>query len=226
MAGSRNDDRELTTEERFTAALEAIAGRMASVPKDNPDALNRLADAFEKLTSAQREIADGNTKTLRQIHKPSNDNPPLIGPFNLRGDKDFPRPQPKCKIITPWTVPHEMSLCTREEIELLNLLEPGEYLVRRTDGTRITLKVTGLKKLGSDEYDVITVNHPTAFKNEEQRLTPPLTDILRQMCKAKPHLHAQAQAVLTMDEEEALILAGKLNDGSIPADGVVVSRGA
>ena len=206
---------------RLTAAMEVIAGQ--SNRTDSQDrAFDRLAAAFDRMAGAQLEGADRVARATRIANRPSNEVPPGISVFNLRGDKDFPKPTLKCRFLLPWEVEKDGSSCTREEVELLNLLIPGEYAIRRNDDTRVKLTVRATYKLDSDVIDTILVNHDTAFNNDYHALMPPMSNFLRQMLKQNPKTKAAADHVLSMEEEEALILVGKLNDCSVPENRSVV----
>ncbi len=213
----------LSADDRIALAMEAIATRLSVMPADDHPALEKLTEAFHELASAQRQIAKGQDQTLRQIHRPDNQNSPKISVFNPRGDKDFPRPTLKCPMFIPY--PAYQDDLTREEIELLNLLEPGEYRVKRTDGSWITLTVAVERQVDGQSLSRLTISHDTAFRNLQHHLLPPKCDMLRAML-AQKDTKAAALAVVSMEEEEALILAGQLNDGTVPADGHIVSLGA
>ncbi len=193
--------------------LAAIQGLHAGPPSGSTvDVLERLTAAFERMAAAQLEGATrvaNATDRARAAERPSNITTPMISCFNLRGDKDFPKPPLKCRMFLPWEAEHES--LTREEVELLNLLEPGEYAVRRNDGTKVKITVRANYKLDSDAPSEMLVHHDTAFNNDYHRLMP--ADWMRQMVKQSPKTRRQADLVLTMDEEEALIAAGQLNTG-------------
>ena len=213
---TKDADRLAQILEAITATQAALAERVTTATATDGDqaVLDRLTTAFEALTATQKEVANA-TK------RPSNQFPPEISPYNLRGDKDFPRPRLKCQYVTPWCRPDDDTSLTREEVELLNLLEPGTYPIRRTDGTRIELAVLATyPPEGGDVPTRLTVTHPTAFKQDQHTLLPSLVDTLRMMLRSKPSLHAKAKLVVTMEEEEDLIRQSKLNDGTI-ADRVV-----
>lgn len=185
-------------------ALNAITTRIESMSAGgdgNSETLARLAEL-------QKTIADQNNATLKQIHRPRNEFPPLMSVFNPRGDKDYPRPLLKCEMFTPWFRPWDPGSLTREEVELLNLLDEGEYTMTRNDGTKVVLPVIVKYKLGTKEPERITITHESAFKNEEQARNKSLADTLRSM------LGRKAKDVITMEEEEAYIRLGQLNDGT------------
>lgn len=215
---------DLTT--RLTEALEALAARQGTAQGPDPitlGILSTLTAAVDRLSQGQLQGAQIIAQATRKASRPSNEAPPKISVLNPRGDKDFPKPPLKCMMLLPWEA--EWESLDREEIELLNLLEPGDYVVVRNDRTKIKMMVRCEFKLDSDVPSKLIMNHDTAFNNDYHRMMPPLIDMLRGMLKQNPKTRAKAEMVLTMDEELALIEAGKLNDGSVPVSGQVVSVG-
>lgn len=194
---------------RMLTALEALAANPSRSDREE-SALERLAAAFDRMASAQLEGADRVAKATKLVTRPSNEAPPRISTLNPRGDKDFPRPQLKAKFLLPWEA--DPDTLTREEIELLNLIIPGDYVVRRNDATKVKVAVRATYRIDSDTMDRVLFVHETAFNNDYHSLMPP--DWIRQMVRQNPKTRAACDAVLTMDEEEDLIVAGLLNDGS------------
>lgn len=214
--------------ERLTIALEALAQKQVATGGTTESALfaaamNRMAEALERVSEGQLKgsklVADATIRAQR----PSNEFAPKISVFNLRGEKDFPKDKLKCRMLIPWEA--EEDSLTREEVELLNLMQPGEYIVVRNDRTKVKLYCRVSTNLDSDVPALLIINHDTAFNNDYHRMMPPLTEVLRQMLKQNPKSRNAEKLVLSMEEEEALILAGKLNDGSTPTDGTVISVG-
>lgn len=210
---------------RLTQAMEVIANQQAGGNNNSAieKAMDRMAAAFERMAAAQLEGADRVARATRIASRPSNEAYPAISKYNLRGDKDFPKPAFKYMILAPYPVEHES--CTREEVELLNLLVPGEYMIKRNDDTKVKLTVRATYKLDTDDMDKVLINHDTAFNNDYHRLMPPFSNWLRQMLKQKPITRIAADRILTMDEEADMILAGQLNDGTTPENGQLVSVG-
>lgn len=208
---------------RLTSALEVIAKKQAtteSTPADSATlagAMALLANAIERMTEGQMRGAQMVADATRRGQQKENQFPPRISSLNPRGDKDFPRPQLKCEMMVPH--PLEQEVITREEIELYNLLQPGEFLIKRNDDTRIKVTVRIITKLDSDVPSRLILNHDTAFNNDHHRLMPPISNFLRQILKQTPKSRDAANRVLTMEEEEAFVMAGQLNSGETPADG-------
>ena len=202
---------------RLTTALESLNKRSdeAGTSGQVAQAIVMMAAAIEKLNAGQMQAAQLQADMHRRVTRPENNFPPLISAFNLRGDKDFPRPELKCPMFIPWPVEAEAN--TREETELLNLLEPGEFMVTRGDRSKVKITVTIIRKLDSDAPSQLAVNHETAFNNDNHKQMP--HDWIRQLAMANPKTRQAAANVVTMEEEQALILAGKLNDGTYPAQG-------
>lgn len=213
-------DMDITT--RLTIALEMLARKDSRSDRDDL-AISRLTSALERMVTAQVEGADKMAKATRIANRPTNEQVPLISSFNLRGDKDFPRPTLRCQIFLPWPV--EPELQTREELELMNLLIPGEFMVRKNDDTKIKIIIKATYRLDSNEVDKLMLHHDTAFNNDNHRMLLPMHNMLRQILAQKPSTRGLAAKVLTMDEEADMIQAGMLNDGSIPANKQVVSVG-
>ena len=70
---------------------------------------------------------------------------PGISAFSYpEGDLARPRPPLKCQML--WDGhPLDLTIVTAREIELLNQMEPGEYPITKTDGSRLTLTVRGTR---------------------------------------------------------------------------------
>ena len=211
--------------ERMTKALEGLNERKEATENNQQfvAVIAMLADAINGLRTGQMQAAQLQADMQRRVTRPENAFPPQISKFNPRGDKDFPRPQLKCPMEIPWPVEQEAH--TREEIELLNLIEAGEWMVTRSDRSKVKMVVTIARKLDSDVPSKLTILHDTAFNNDNHKLMP--YDWIRQLVMANPKTKAAGAAVITMEEEEALIAARKFNDGTLAReDQHVVSVGA
>lgn len=209
---------------RLTLALERLASKQEQTEKAGGvgDAailamIGTLAAAVEKLTEGQLKGSELIANATKKATRPSNEAPPQISCFNPRGDKDFPKPQLKCQMLLPW--PAEPESLTREETELLNLLEPGDYVIARNDRTKVKMSVRCTYNLDSDKPSKLIINHDTAFNNDYHRMMPPMTEYLRSMLKQNPKSRQAEKLVVTDDDELLLIAAGQLNDGSIPENG-------
>lgn len=216
--------------ERMEKALAGIETRAKDADSDGQTllamAMLQLAEGLKAIKEGQVQAAHIIANMQRATTAPENKFFPDISAFNVRGEKDFKRPTLRCEYFLPWPIkPGAAEELTREEVELLNLVRPGEHMVQRADRTKVKIHVHQINKLDSDDPSRIVFNHDTAFNNDYHRLMP--FDWIRQVVESNPKTRAAAQAVLTMEEEEALILARKFNDGrEALADEAVVSVGA
>ena len=189
------------------AALTKIAERPAA--DQDPNLMEKLTEAMNRIAQAQTDGSERVAMEMKRSHRPSNELVPLRSVFHPRG-RAFTPPL-KCKMAVPWPVNGDTE--TREEVELLNLLEQGEYKVHRADGTMYVERVVVTKDLNGKISD-LHISNETAFNNDNYKTVPGLVDRLRQILKqhAKP-IREQAAAVLSMDEEQALIDANQIEVG-------------
>lgn len=173
----------------------------------SPDALALIAQAIQQLAK------NGETDRLATIEKillhqeqarPHENlfNPPMISALNPLGERDHPRPDLKCKMI--W-VGHELTKegLSREEIELLNRMQPGEYRVTKADGLTIPFRVSSRVK-DSGALDHLSFHFPCKTPEHRQNHAP-MTSYLREVL-------GEAQTVQTLQAEverlRALVAGG------------------
>lgn len=218
----------LTVMDRMTAAIEKLANIQAA--GQGNEQVNRLMEtlstAMVRMSETQMQgsqlVADQTRQIAletRRAHRPSNETPRNVSVFNRRGTllEDHPdpkmrysKPKLKCLMMIPWMV--EWESCTREEVELLNLLQPGEYSLKRIDNSKI--KVTVVITWGVDNLtpSQLVISHDTAYGNDQFKLMPALSDLLRQILKQHDMMtRAKASQVLSDEDEEALIETGDLS---------------
>lgn len=183
-----------------------------------------LAPALERMAESNLAGAKLVTAEQRRTHRPSNEFPHLRSVFNRRGvllDDQYPeghagpegidpiKPKLKCLMMLPWLA--EWESMTREEVELLNLLQPGTYMVKRVDNSKVQVTVNTEFKVDGVTPTRLLVNHETAYNNDNQRLWPSIADWCRQVLRQHDQTTARlASAVMSDEEEEALIEAGDL----------------
>lgn len=172
-----------------------------------------LAGLMERLGEQNANSVALMSQMQKNAARPSNNIAHMRSVFNLRGEtlEGYTKPVLCCEMMVPWRVENESS--TREEVELFNLVAqaPGNYVIRRVDDSRIKLSVVREMDESETKAVKVTFKHDTAFRNEYKGTMPPMWSILRQiLSQASEDLRKQASLVLTMDEEAALIEAGKL----------------
>lgn len=157
--------------------------------------LQEMQADFQERQLALQEAALGvQRKQVAQTAPKSLQMAPKISPFNLRGQKDYPNPRLKCEVYAPWRIDPNLEMeapsLDREEIELLNLLEPGNHTIERTDGITVPCCVIGIRNdldgtleklslMGAKDGD--TGHHRALFDRETKMLFPSLKSILQQL---------------------------------------------
>lgn len=202
-------------EERIPTPLPPSEPAMGSTPGQIPQAsleniMLMLVDALRGVASGQanaQQVAAAALESAARQQQPDNKFAPLISVFNPQGDLQYPKPDLKCKMYLPWEA--EKESLTWEEIELLNLLQAGEYTVKRNDGTKIMITVKIVRNLNG-RPERLLMNSETGFNDDNHWLMPPLTTTLRNILDQNPETKQLAREILTMDERYDLVLEGKL----------------
>lgn len=205
---------------RLEAELESdrLASDTVAGPVQVPDVGDMsMRDAMVMLAAALRDIASGQVnaqmvaaKALESAQRqvqPDNKQAPMLSVLNPQGELQFPKPKLKCRMDIPWECENES--CTWEEVELLNLLEDGEYVIKRNDNSKVGVIVKLLKDLNG-KPNRLFMNSEMAFTEESHWRMPPLTSILRQILAVRPHTAAAASKVLTMDQRYSMVENGEL----------------
>lgn len=205
---------------RMAAAIEALAARPSGEGGDSK-AIQVLTEAMVRMTESTQAGSAALVEENRKAFRPSNQVPMEVSVFNRRGrdpkpiadatlDRMTRKPKLKCDMFTPGIA--EWESLTREEVQLLNLLEAGAYVISRADRSKITVTIKIVYDEGNKKPSKLFVLHETAFNQENFRNMPPMVDWLRGVLKQHDRpIAAQAASVITDEEEEALIEAGKLS---------------
>lgn len=195
--------------DRLTAAMERLS--QAPATDQNRDLLEKLSGALERVSDSSLAGAKLVADETRRAHRPSNEVVHKRSVYNLRGEtlEGYEKPKLRCVMMVPFLVENES--VTREEVELLNLLEPGEFTIKRIDGSKVKVAISVTYGLDNVTPSRLLLTHETAFNNDNFKLLPPMSDTYRQILnQTNPEARRRGLAVLTMDEEAALIAAGEL----------------
>lgn len=195
---------------RLTLALESLAARQSAGPNEQVgEMMTRLSAALERVSEAQIQGSKMIADETRRAHRPSNEVTPNVSVFNRRGALINAKPKLKCTMMIPWLA--EWESLTREEVELLNLLEAGSYVLRRIDDSRVNVTVRVDLNVDGKTPSRLILTHDTAFNNDNFRQMPSLALMLRQLLKQhEPETATAAKVILTDEEEEDLIASGEL----------------
>lgn len=144
---------------------------------------------------------------LKQTKKRSNTVGTMRSPYNPRGDKDFPMAPLKCAVHYQFGMTAELHSLDREEVDLMNLIEPGQYTIKMADKQKQVVCVVGRMNDLTHRLDEMQFrgpkdekgNYTGLFTEERKGRFPDTKDILRQI------LGDKAKDVMTMEEEEARI---------------------
>lgn len=167
-----------------------------------------MASVMDKLAAILASGQQTQQKAMEQA-RPKSVDTHGISAFNPRGQKDYPMPELKCEILAPWLLKPGLHGCDREEVELFNLLEPGEFTLELHDGSRRTVCVVGTKNTQTGQleqlalagaYDPETKHHGALFTKEDRQNFPAMRVILRSLLAQQG---ADVSHVLPMHEEIA-----------------------
>lgn len=172
-------------------------------------AMAQLATAMSEVSRSQREGAKLIADETRRAARPSNEVVPEISVFNRQGRYANKKPPFKCPMMVPWLL--EWESCTREEVELANLLQPGEYVIKRVDNSKFLVTVTVDYKLDRVSPSRLLMTNSTAYTNDSHRMLPALVEQFRQVLRQHPAaVKAKAANIMSDEQEEALIEAGEI----------------
>lgn len=124
--------------------------------------------------------------------------------FNPRGEKSHPLPRLQCEIYAPWKLDPNGHSLTREEVELCNLLVPGEFDFELNDGSMAVMRIEGVKNDATGLMETLHLKPNPPWNQEHKQRFPPLVKILRDV------LGEKATPILSMKREKALIADGQL----------------
>lgn len=174
--------------------------------------MDKLANIALANNSVQRE-------QLKQTKRRSNQFAPLTSPMNYRGEKDYPMAPLKC----PMYIPHKVDEAnigglTREEVDLLNLVEPGDYFIEMNDGDRQAVCVVGYRSSTTNELYRMDFmgprdeegKHTGLFTHDRRNRFPSFRMLLRQI------LGEKADGVMTMAEEKRRVRLPETDPQHLP----------
>jgi len=189
---AKDEPKEWTIEERLLKFQEdqlAFQKRQLEVEGLRAKAQQAVAEATAKrLAPKSLEIAE-----LAQISV-----------FNPRGERTYPMPRLKCEILAPWPISPNGHNCTREEVELFNLLEPGLYAITLNDDAPAKMEVSARRNEATGVIEEMTLKPNPPWNNEHRNRFRSMPLILREI------LGERAVHVLTMRQEKAGIATGEL----------------
>ena len=202
-------------EQKAAEATDEEAAESQPAKKDEQPTmaavLAKMAELIEKVSStktdATKDAAYRQIELIEQLitkTHPENVDHPGISVFNPDGDVAHPKPDLKCKFY--W-VGYDMrpETLTRQEIELLNRLTPGEYRVTKSDGVGIPFRVEGKKSDKLDDQGVSQLESISIWfscKNEARHNHMSMVSYLQQVLGDKIPTVAEMMKELTRIKKE------------------------
>lgn len=175
-------------------------------PLSVDERLLAILEAQQQSSAAQSTMAHATAKRLApkslDIGEISQ-----ISPFNPRGEREFPMPRLKCEMFAPWKMDPNSHGQTREEVELLNMLEPGDYTITMNDDSTLAICIVGTRNHATGKLERLEFKRKndqglpegSPFNNDNKQQFRSLAIILREI------LGDKAEDVLTMKQEKARI---------------------
>lgn len=166
-----------------------------------------VASLMAMLIEIQRGNQEVSREQLKQTKNRNNAQPPLISVYNPQGEKDFPMPKLEREVLMPWSERPGIHTLTWEEVELMNMIRPGEYVVELLDGTPVQVCVLGTKNTITGKLERIAFmgerdpesnQYSTLFSKERRNAFPAIPAFLKQILDQQPE--ADYSGVLTMKE--------------------------
>lgn len=164
-----------------------------------------MAALIAALTKAQIDGPKAQAEAFAKIQNPSNVVSTGRSAFNPRGNKldDYQMPELKCEIHAPHPLHPAYHGLDREEVELFNLLEPGEYRITLTDDSMAKMTVKAIRNDVTGRIEKMRIE--SGWTDEHKGKYPGARVWLREI------LGAKANGVMTMKQELSLIEAGELS---------------
>jgi hypothetical protein len=123
--------------------------------------------------------AELQAKAHQKLTRPENPQHPGISAFSRpEGETVNPKGNLRCKTTWGGTLVFPETL-TAEEFDLLNSVEPGEYMVRRPDNSAMRVAVVIKKSEVTGQPEQVDVNFQTA--RSARHNLPSMVDMLRQL---------------------------------------------
>jgi hypothetical protein len=184
--------------------------KFAEIQQDNQRLQRETLEQQKSLALGAQHVQE---EQLKQTKAKSLASPPLISAFNPRGEKDFPMPFLKCEVYAPWKMWDDQHSLDREEVELFNLLDPGEYHIEMVDGSQQLVCVVGVRNSDTGRLERLSLLGPKdeqgryagLFTQEKRQSFPALRQLLRQMIGEEA-----AAVVVPIATERARVARGEL----------------
>lgn len=198
---AKKDDETATLKAQVAALAEQVQALLATQRASGGITAEQLKDVMTEVVKVQAEAHSAAMREIAERDQRDDVNYPRISAFSYpEGDRKRPRPLLKCRMF--WAgADIDWDTTTATELELLNAIEPGDFIFRRIGGAPENLTVTG-ERNASGKLTKLDFT----FKTKEQRDTlPAMVSMLR-----------DALGVKSPIEQEVEMLRAKLAALSLP----------
>ena len=178
------------------------------------DQWSMLIDALKSNKAADIEAAATvNARAMKKALRPENEIAPGVSAYNPKGERDFPRPKPTQIFMLaryPICEPGNYDTTTWTEIELLNQIKGGAYMVTKADGTDVEVLVKGETDSAGRPYKMTLFADGKGIQDDDQKNNwPPLLQILTQMVMGERPDQSFARYQAIIDRQAAELAALK-----------------
>lgn len=190
----------MKTEPKLPANEEAV-------PND-PTTSTLLAMMIEM----QRGNQEVQREQLKQTRNKNNARAPEVSVYNPQGQKDYPMPELACEVLMPWPLRPTQHGLTYEEVELMNRIKPGEYVLELLDGTMVQACILGTKNTITGKIERLAFmgqrddesgHYSTLYSKERRNAFPSMVATLKQILGQMPGV--DYSDVLSMKERAARV---------------------
>jgi hypothetical protein len=118
--------------------------------------------------------------------KRENPSAPMVSTYNPKGENIVPRPTLRAKTLQNG-VELGADTLTWEEIEALNVLPPGEFMVAKANGTRIKFTVNIVTGMDGERVERVEIHFPSKdeHRHDHRGMFEYCVDVLEQTGKAE-----------------------------------------
>jgi hypothetical protein len=155
---------------------------MAKTEEPQGLTLNDLIVALQALKGNDDESlkkrAQYEAEAHQRLTKRENDPAPGVSVYNPKGERDFPKPDLKCKML--WVgFPLQKDQLTPQEVDLLNRIDTiGDFPFHRADGSLDTCSISG-ERDANGKWTQIAFSF--RCKGDDRHNLPTMTAMLREI---------------------------------------------
>lgn len=198
---------------RKPKAAVAVAAVQSAGIAPSAEQWAQLMSVLATNKTADMEVAATlHAQAMKKALRPENEIAPGISVYNPKGEHKYPRPKPTqiymYANVYPIADPGNYDTVTWTELELLNQLKPGDFMVTKADGTSV--KATIKTEYDGDGTRPRRTSIFIPMANDEQKEGwPPLVQVLTEILTGETPMQSYARYARLLAEKDAEIAALK-----------------